>query len=68
MDNYYCINPLSIQSPLLGHDVHFRMKRDDAYSSFKGLSGLGEVDPGFVKVKPNKVLVENPANEAGNKI
>ena len=30
----------------------------------KGLSGLGEVDPGFIKIEPNKVVVdEAPAHK-----
>ena len=34
-------------------------------SNFKGISGLGEVEPGFVKIKPNKVLVKSDSKGKG---
>ena len=50
---------------ILGQESQIRLKRGNIESSMKGLSGLGEVDPGFVKIKPNKVLVNSDSNIRG---
>ena len=50
---------------LSGPEPHLRLKRESVESSIKGMSGLGEVDPGFVEIKPNKVLVKSNSNEEG---
>lgn len=46
-------------------ESHFRLKREAIESNFKGISGLGEVEPGFVQIKPNKVSVKSLSNQKG---
>ena len=48
-----------------GQESQIRLKRDNIESSIKGMSGLGEVDPGFIKIKPNKVLVGSDPDTKG---
>ena len=48
-----------------GQESQIRLKRESIESSIKGMSGLGEVDPGFIKIKPNKVLVGSDSDTKG---
>ena len=50
----------------VGREGHFRFKRKDPDAIIKEFSGLGEAGQGFVKIKPNKVLVDKNSKSLGN--
>ena len=50
-------NSLEITGTVI-QDVPVQTKHQDPESNLKDLAGIGETDPGFVKIEPNQVVME----------